>query len=158
MKPDGRVAGMVQRVAATNTFLRYAPTVVPKIDHLLHRATKGKMMMSSLMLPTMTLTTTGRRSGEPRSVPLATIALDDGLHIVGSNWGGATDPAWALNLVADPACHVVFEGDSFDASAELLDPEQKAAAWPSLTAVWPVYDRYVERSNRDLKVFRITRR
>jgi deazaflavin-dependent oxidoreductase (nitroreductase family) len=153
--PNSRTARAVQKMASTKLFLAVAPHVMPYLDRWLHKLTKGRFMLSSMMLPTMTLTTTGRKSGQQRSVPLATIPLGDVLYIVGSNWGGDSDPAWALNLIADPRAHVLFEGDSFDSDATLLGGDEKAAVWPDLSRRWPIYDFYVKKSGRDLKVFRL---
>ena len=54
-----------------------------------------------------------------------------------------------------PQATVSFEGRTFDVEAWLLGPDEKAAVWPKLRAVWPNYDVYTERSGRDLRVFRL---
>ena len=50
-----------------------------------------------------------------------------------------------------------FRGAQFAATAHLLDPDEKAETWPRLIERWPLFDQYVERSGRDLRVFRLTR-
>jgi deazaflavin-dependent oxidoreductase (nitroreductase family) len=80
---------------------------------------------------------------------------DGGWYVVGSNFGQEKHPAWTANLLANPDAAVTTGGKRTDVRARLLDPDEKAEVWPRLIAVWPTYDRYVERSGRDLRVFRL---
>jgi deazaflavin-dependent oxidoreductase (nitroreductase family) len=146
----------VQKVAASDGFARFAPTVIPPLDRAVSKLTRGRVMLSQWMVPSIVLTTTGARSGEPRRTPLATIPLDGDLYVVGSNFGTERHPAWSYNLIADPTASVTYEGRERQVSATLLDAESKQAVWPRLVEVWPLYDRYVERSGRDLRVFRLS--
>jgi hypothetical protein len=56
-----------------------------------------------------------------------------------------------------PPAHMSFDGEESDVVAHLLSDEEKAEVWPKLLAMWPTYDRYVERSGRNLRVFRLER-
>ena len=85
------------------------------------------------------------------------VPLDGALYVVGSNFGRPHHPAGSWNLLAVPAAQVSFRGERFAATAELLSPEAKAATWPRLIERWPLFDQYVERSGRDLRVFRLRR-
>ena len=89
-------------MAGSRWFAKIGPTVVPPIDRTLHRVFGGRVLMSSMMLPCAIVTTTGRKSGEPRESPLATVPLDGSLYVVGSNFGKPHHPAWSWNLLADP--------------------------------------------------------
>ena len=73
--------------------------------------------------------------------------------MVGSNFGRPEHPAWTGNLIANPDAEVSFGGRVTPVRAELLDDAAKEAIWPRLTTVWPTYDRYVDRSGRNLRVF-----
>ena len=146
---------IVQRIAGTNAFLRVAPHFVPGLDRFVQRVTKGKVTLSGSQVPSLMLRTTGAKSGQPRDAPLACLPDGDGWYVVGSNFGREKHPAWTGNLLADPEATVVFRGRRTDVRARLLDADEKAAVWPRLVAVWPTYDRYVERSGRDLRVFRL---
>ena len=75
--------------------------------------------------------------------------------MVGSNFGRQHHPAWTSNLLDDPSATVVYRGRELAVHAHLLDESDTAAAWPRLIRIWPVFDRYVERSGRDLRVFRL---
>jgi deazaflavin-dependent oxidoreductase (nitroreductase family) len=101
---------------------------------------------------TLILTTTGRRSGDPRPVPLIYGRHGDDLLIVASRGGSDAPPAWYLNLEADPAVHVQLLGDRFAARARTATPEEKAELWPIMTAEWPAYDEYQQRTERDIPV------
>ncbi len=145
------------KMAASPGFAKVAPSVVPRLDRLVHRLTGGRTTMSAGMVPTVILTTTGSRSGEPRTVPLACMPDDGALYVVGSNFGREHHPAWSTNLVKAPHARASFEGEDYDVVAHLLSAHDKAEIWPRLIDAWPAYDNYVERSGRDLRVFRLDR-
>lgn len=144
-------------MAASRLFARIGPTIVPPIDRAVHRLSGGRLLLSRGMLPCAVVTTTGRRSGQPRETPLAAVPLDGDLYVVGSNFGKPTHPAWSWNLLADPVATVSFEGDEYRADAHLLDADEKQSTWPRLIERWPLFDLYVDRSGRDLRVFRLRR-
>lgn len=155
--PHGVVGRAVQKMASSRLFARFGPTIVPPIDRAVHRLSGGRFLMSRGMLPCAVVTTTGRRSGEARESPLAAVPLDGDLYVVGSNFGKPSHPAWSWNLLANPVATVSFEGDEYTAEAHLLDPDEKLATWPRLIEQWPLFDQYVDRSGRDLRVFRLRR-
>jgi deazaflavin-dependent oxidoreductase (nitroreductase family) len=144
-------------MAGHRWFAKAGPRVVPPLDRALSRASGGRLMMSRLMLPCAVVTTTGRKSGLPRESPLAAIPLDGDLYVVGSNFGREHHPAWSWNLIADPAAMVSFDGETYPARAHLLDDDEKRRTWPALIERWPLFDQYVDRSGRDLRVFRLVR-
>jgi deazaflavin-dependent oxidoreductase (nitroreductase family) len=154
---NGPVGRVVQKVAGSHAFAPVAKHVVPRLDRVLNRVTRGRFVLSSLLVPSLVLTARGAKTGEPRTTPLATLPEDDGSFlVVGSNFGQPRHPAWTGNLLKNPDAQVTYAGRTFDVTATLLDGDERAEAWPRLTAVWPVYDRYVEMSGRDLRVFRLT--
>jgi deazaflavin-dependent oxidoreductase (nitroreductase family) len=155
--PNSRLGRSVQAIAGSKAFAKVGPTVVPKVDRLLNRLFGGRVLMSSMMLPCAVVTTTGRRSGLPRESPLATVPLDGDLYVVGSNFGRPNHPAWSWNLLDDPGAQVSFRGEQYRATAHLLSEQEKTETWPRLIAAWPLFDQYVDRSGRDLRVFRLVR-
>ena len=144
-------------MAGGATFAKIGPSVVPRLDRALHRLTGGRVILSGGMVPSLMLTTTGAKTGQARKTPLATMPYDGTLYVVGSNFGREHHPAWSGNLIKTPRAHVSFKGEDFEVDAHLLSPEEKATLWPELLKTWPTYDRYVERSGRDLRVFRLER-
>ncbi len=137
-------------------FSMVAPAVVPPLDRALHRLTGGRFIVGRLLVPSLVLTTTGRRSGEPRDAPLACMPADGGWYVVGSNFGRTHHPAWTGNLIATPEATVSFEGRTTEVVARLLSDEARVEVWPRLVAVWPPYDTYVARAGRELRVFHLT--
>ncbi|MBZ4019922.1 nitroreductase family deazaflavin-dependent oxidoreductase [Streptomyces purpurogeneiscleroticus] len=101
---------------------------------------------------TLILTTTGRKSGEQRSTPLIYQRFGDDLLVVASKGGSDTPPLWYLNLQADPEVQVQVKGDRFTARARAATPEEKPAMWRTMAAVWPQYDEYQQKTDRDIPV------
>lgn len=155
MRVDGAVGRLVQRVAGSATFARFAPPIVTPLDRLVHRLSGGRIMFSRGLVPTLMLTTTGAKTGQLRTVPLACIPEGDVIYLVGSNFGRQQHPGWSANLLKNPKASIAFKGDEREVTAHLLSDEEKAEVWPMLLKVWPSYDRYVERSGRNLRVFRL---
>ncbi len=152
---DSHLGQMVQKMAGSRTFMRVGPKVVPPLDRLLHRVTGGKVVMSAGLLPSLVLTAKGAKTGQPRTTPLATMPYNGSWYVVGSNFGRENHPAWTANLLAHPDAEISYRGRTVAVTATLLSAQEKAEIWPRLTTFWPNYDVYVERSGRDLRVFRL---
>jgi deazaflavin-dependent oxidoreductase (nitroreductase family) len=157
VKLDSRLGRMVQRAAQTSSFQPVALKIAPRIDAVVSRLSGGRFTMTSLIVPTLVLTTTGAKTGQPRTTPLATMPDgDDAFYVVGSNFGTEKHPAWTANLLKTPQATVTYAGRTFQVLAQQLTDEEKAAVWPRLTKVWPTYDTYVSKTDRNLRVFRLT--
>ncbi|CAL9476165.1 nitroreductase family deazaflavin-dependent oxidoreductase [Streptomyces sp. enrichment culture] len=150
----------VQKLSATRAFARTAPHVIPALDRAVHRLTRGKVLLSTRMLPGLVLTSTGARSGLPRRTPLACVPEDEGRAwlLVGSNFGRPGHPAWSANLLAHPDAEISWKGRDIPVAARLLTGEERAAAWQAVVAFWPPYATYQARVDRQIRLFRITRR
>jgi deazaflavin-dependent oxidoreductase (nitroreductase family) len=148
---------VAQRLASAPWFAKIGPRVVPPLDRALHRISGGRLLLPQLVLPSMVLTTTGSRTGLPRQTPLICMPEDDGSFvIVGSNFGRDGHPAWTGNLLRQAKAEVSYRGRSIPVTAELLEGADRDEAWPRLIRVWSVYDTYVARAGRKLRVFRLT--
>ena len=90
----------------------------------------------------LVLTTTGRRSGRPRTVMLQFFPDGSDLIVVAANSGMPTHPAWYLNLKAHPWAHVEVEGRQIDVRAEELSPAEADAHWPRVLEIAPDYAKY----------------
>jgi deazaflavin-dependent oxidoreductase (nitroreductase family) len=148
---------LVEKVAASEWFSKIGPKIVPKLDKFVHRITGGRVLMSGLYTPALVLTTTGRKSGQPRSVPLATFPHGNDLVVVGSNFGRENHPAWSLNLLANPKASVSYKGKQFDVVARVAEGEERAALWEHVRKYLGHFDTYTERSGRDIRVFVLER-
>lgn len=101
---------------------------------------------------TLILTTTGKRSGQPRPTPLIYGRHGDDYLVVASRGGADKHPAWYLNLKANPDVQVQVKGERFAARARTATPEEKPELWKTMLAQWPDYDRYQERTRREIPV------
>jgi len=101
---------------------------------------------------TLILTTKGRRSGQPRPTPLIYGTHDGDYLVVASKGGSDAPPAWYRNLSDDPEVEVQVEGDRFRARARTAGAEEKPALWRRMAEIWPAYDDYQQRTDRDIPV------
>lgn len=98
------------------------------------------------------LTTTGRRSGQPRVMPLI-YAEDDGRQVVVASKGGAPEhPAWYLNLSSDSEVEVQVKGDRFPAIARDAEGDERERLWKRMTQEWPDYDAYQGKTDRQIPI------
>jgi deazaflavin-dependent oxidoreductase (nitroreductase family) len=107
---------------------------------------------------TLILTTTGRRSGEERDTPLIYGTTGDNPVVVASNGGSDEPPAWYLNLSEEPNVEVQVRDDRFPARAHDATPEEKPALWEQMTELWPQYDDYQRKTDREIPVVVLERR
>jgi deazaflavin-dependent oxidoreductase (nitroreductase family) len=98
------------------------------------------------------LTTTGRRSGAERRNALIYGRKGDDYLIVASKGGAEEPPAWYLNLEANPEVQVQVLGDRFTARARTATPEEKPALWRQMAGIWPDYDSYQRKTEREIPV------
>jgi deazaflavin-dependent oxidoreductase (nitroreductase family) len=108
-------------------------------------------------VPTLLLTTTGRRSGQPRTTPLIYGRDGDRYLVVASRGGAPQHPAWYENLAARPDVVVQVMGDRFAARARTASRAEKPARWKIMTAIWPAYEEYQARTTREIPLVIIER-
>ena len=101
----------------------------------------------------ISLTTTGRRSGEPRKVPLFAFDDRERLVIVGSRGGSAKDPEWAGNLRADPRATVTRDDEEWAVRAYEVGGEERDRLWELVVAGFPLYESYRRRTSRLIPIF-----
>ncbi|GAB3494325.1 nitroreductase family deazaflavin-dependent oxidoreductase [Amycolatopsis cihanbeyliensis] len=102
--------------------------------------------------PVLILTTTGRKTGQPRKFALIYQEHEGDYVIVASKSGADSHPGWYLNLQADPEVGVQVGADKFTARARTASSAEKAELWPKMVKVWPSYDEYQEKTDRDIPV------
>jgi deazaflavin-dependent oxidoreductase (nitroreductase family) len=152
-----RLRQLTRSLGHRRWFARAGRILVPA-DRLVGRLTRGRVVALGLM-PSLILTTTGRRSGQPRSNPLLYVRDGDAYVVTGSNWGRPQPPAWALNLLAEPAAAVLVRGESIRVRATPATGAERDRLWELLAAEWPAYRTYQHRAGgRQIPVFRLAPR
>src|SRR4051812_24612198 len=138
--------------------MRMALKVITASHRLVH-AVSGRRV--GWWLPggarTLWLTTTGRKSGQLRTVPLLSIRDGDAYVVTGSNGGQRRSPGWVANLRAEPLATIRLRDTELRVRAEEgTDPAEREVLYKSLTRAWHGYARYPQRAGeRQIPVFRL---
>ena len=123
------------------------------LDHLRrYQETRGEEGHIWRGVPTLLLTTTGRKSGQPTTTPLIYGRHGNTYIVVASKGGHANHPLWYLNLVATPQVQVQVAADRLPARARTASPAEKPGLWQLMTGIWPDYDNYQARTDREIPV------
>jgi deazaflavin-dependent oxidoreductase (nitroreductase family) len=136
-RPIDAVAGSALGAAFLRRF-------APLLDRPLLKLTRGRFALT-FGLPTLLITTTGRKSGEPRSTPLLYLRHGDDLAIIGTKFGSTDHPAWYLNLRAKPEARVTLGGEEFAVAARDAAPDEYAALWQQAKATYGGFEKYEQR-------------
>jgi deazaflavin-dependent oxidoreductase (nitroreductase family) len=107
-------------------------------------------------VPTLLLTTVGRRSGEARRTPLIYGRDGDRYVIVASKGGSDAPPGWYVNLTAQPHVRIQVWGDVIDGIAQTAGEDEKPRLWSIMAGIWPAYDEYQNKTKRTIPVVVIT--
>jgi deazaflavin-dependent oxidoreductase (nitroreductase family) len=153
-----RYERMLEGFARTPAGTWFVRKVNPVIDPLLLRLTGGRVSCA-YPVPVMLLTTTGAKTGQPRSHPLLYVDDGDGLILIASNYGSPRHPAWYRNLRAHPVVEVLA-GDNTGTytASEITDPAQREQAWARALDLYAGYGDYEQRAgNRTIPLVRLTR-
>jgi deazaflavin-dependent oxidoreductase (nitroreductase family) len=104
------------------------------------------------LLPTLLLSTKGRKSGETRVLPLIYGKHGDSHVVIASKGGTPKHPSWYLNLEADPECEIQVAHDHSQTVARIAKGEEREALWQQLATVYPPYDDYQAATSREIPV------
>lgn len=148
------LGSLTRRVGHHRWFGAAARLLVPA-DRVVGRLTRGRVVALGLV-SSLIITTTGRRSGKPRSNPLIYVPDGDAYVVIGSNWGQTQQPGWALNLLAEPAAEVDVRGRRVPVRADVATGAERDRLWALLVTEWPAYRTYVQRAGgREIRIFRL---
>lgn len=126
------------------------------LDTVVMRATKGRHSAPGLLagLPVLDLTTTGRKSGQPRTSHLISIPVGEDLALLGTNFGQPKTPAWVLNLEADPRASVTHQQRTVEVIARPASEAEVHEVMERSRAVYGGYEKYQQRiSGRRVRIF-----
>ncbi len=127
-----------------------------RLASLLHRwvyqLSRGKAAGKAGKCNFLLLTTTGRRTGQSRTVPLLYLVDHGAYALVASYGGNPRAPAWLLNIRADPQVKLQIGGKRVTGVARIAATEERARLWDSFVSVYPGYDEYQAVSGRRIPV------
>ncbi len=103
-------------------------------------------------VPSLLLTTVGRRSGEKRTSPLFYGTAGEAYVVIGSKGGADTQPSWYLNLHANPAVEVQVAKEHFTARARVATGKEREQLWEQMVQVYPPYREYQQKTKREVPV------
>ncbi|MGZ4352943.1 MAG: nitroreductase family deazaflavin-dependent oxidoreductase [Gaiellaceae bacterium] len=115
-----------------------------------YRETGGEVGHIWNGVPTLLLTTTGRRSGEQRTTPLIYGRNGDRYVVVASKGGAPQHPAWYLNLSAHPEVELQVKDERFRARARTAAANERERLWTLMAGIWPAYDDYQAKTEREI--------
>ncbi|MFN8019579.1 MAG: nitroreductase family deazaflavin-dependent oxidoreductase [Acidimicrobiales bacterium] len=155
----GWYARSVNRFSATRAGSWLVRNFAAKVDPIIWRWSKGRFTSTGVpTLPMLSLTVVGRKSGEPRTVQLAYHRDGDDYLVVASAMGQERHPAWRYNLEAAGHATVQLPGREVEVEAAVLDDDEKARLWPAIAATIPQMHTYEARTDRNIRVFRLSPR
>lgn len=153
----GRMATVVQRVlkrVGESDFWR----VTGRLHTRLYRLTGGRVGHSAGRITNLLLTTTGRKSGAQRTVPLAYVADGDRWVVVASNGGADRHPAWWLNLRHAPQASIEVGPERIAVVAREATTAERDRLWPELKTINPFFAQYEQITDRRIPVVILERR
>ena len=108
------------------------------------------------MVPTLLLTTIGRKSGQELTMPLIFGRHGPSYVVVASKGGAPAHPAWYLNLEANPSVRVQVKGEKFTARAHTANATERAQLWPKMVQIYAPYELYQTKTDRQIPVVVLT--
>ena len=132
---------MLQPVSA------FLARVLHHADNLALRLSHGRWTFAGLVgLPIIQLTTIGAKSGQPRTVPLVSLADGERIALIGSNFGSPNHPGWVYNLRVNPECQVRYNGISKTYCAHFAEGPEREAYWQMALSYYAGYEKYKSRA------------
>ncbi len=130
----------------------FAKKIITRSNVWLLKLSGGRLGNSFLGRPVLLMTTTGRKTGKPRTQPLFYVEEGAWLLLVASNGGSPEDPVWVKNIQAHPQVSISRRGREQTRLARLATPDEKAVLWPKMTAAFPYWQEVSDRSHREFPV------
>jgi deazaflavin-dependent oxidoreductase (nitroreductase family) len=131
-----------------NLFFRL---LVP-IHTWLLRTFKGRFFSSLNGAPVLTLTAFGRKSGQPRTVPLLYVRDGERYVVIASKGGSATDPDWYENLMASGVGTIQLGERSTEVTPEVVTGPERERLWAEAAKIYPQYNDYAKKTSREIPV------
>jgi deazaflavin-dependent oxidoreductase (nitroreductase family) len=148
------VRSAIAPITRTRVFRETAPVWMPPLERLVAWLSRGRVQLSALLVPSLVLTTTGAKSGQPRETVLMYTADGRGRAIVaGTSFARERHPGWTYNLQAHPDAVIAVRSRRLAVRAHRITGEEREAAWRRIEAQWPGYREYERDSGREVRLF-----
>jgi deazaflavin-dependent oxidoreductase (nitroreductase family) len=146
---EGRMSSMAKTIMATGN----------KLASWLYERSNGSIGGSARGVPVLLVTVPGRKSGTPRTVPLAYFEHDGGYLVAATAGGSKHDPEWIRNLDASDWAEVRVGEQQFDVDVRVIRGEERDRLWADvIVSRAPSFARYEEKSGRSIPLALLTRR
>ena len=152
------VRRLVRWTAARRPMARLFARIQQPLDERVYRLTGGRTMLSSWLsgIEVSILTTTGARTGEPRTLPVLALPDGDDVILIASNFGRPRHPSWYHNLLADPHAMIVTAGVRREVVARELSGGERERWYARAEEIFPPFTRYPGwAGDRDIPVLRL---
>jgi deazaflavin-dependent oxidoreductase (nitroreductase family) len=126
--------------------------LISELHRRIYRASRGRVAGKVGKLGVLLLTTTGRKSGKPRTVPLLYTGAGDGYAVIASMGGAPDDPDWCKNLRASPHAVVEIGGDRIAVGTREAEGEERERLWRAMVDGYGGYDGYQRKTSRRIPV------
>ncbi|GAB5452750.1 MAG: nitroreductase family deazaflavin-dependent oxidoreductase [Halioglobus sp.] len=138
------------QVPMVRFFMRWST----RLQVAVFRATKGRVMNKFIGgYPVCVVTTRGAKTGKVRRIALILLPHGDNKLLVASQGGMPKNPVWYYNIKANPDVQIMVGGQEKAYRARQVSDEEKAALWPHLLSMYPDFDEYQARTDRNIPVF-----
>lgn len=137
--------GVFSRLGGTRVGVRVIGGLISPFQRWVIRTTRGRVTLTGK--PVLLLTAIGRRSGQPRTVPLLYLHEDGNFIVCNVRPPGERRNPWPLNVRAHPEVTIGIKGVTERRRARDARPEEAERLWPRLVALWPPYERFFAQSH-----------
>lgn len=135
-------------------FIRFMLRAATRAQVAMFRASKGRIANKFIGgYPVCIVTTTGAKSGKTRRIALIHLPHGENKLLVASQGGMDKMPAWYYNIAAHPEIRIMVGGEEKIYRARRVSDEEKAELWPHLCSLYPDFDEYQARTDRNIPVF-----
>lgn len=155
---SGALRRLVRRTAATRPMAMLYGVIQQRLDQLVYRLTRGGTTASSWLagVEITMLTTTGAKSGKPRTLPVLCLPEGKDMILIASNFGRARNPSWYHNLRANPRATIVFDGISREVTSRELGGTARERGYRRGEEIYPGFTHYRRwAANRQIPVLRL---
>ena len=134
--------------------VRFMMRWATRLNVAVFRASKGRLMNRFIGgYPVCIVTTRGAKTGKTRRIALIHLPHGDSKLLVASQGGMNRNPVWYHNIVSHPEIRIMVDGQEKTYVARQVSDEEKAALWPHLLSMYPDFDEYQARTDRNIPVF-----